>query len=41
MWIYHNVDKEKKNKLESPFKQGYFVPSLVEIGQVGLEKIFF
>ena len=26
------------NKLESPFTQGYFVPSLVEIGPVVLEK---
>ena len=51
IWLYHNVDSENKEKslwgfigssFEEtwiPFTQGCFVPRLVEIGPVVLEKI--
>ena len=51
IWLYYNVDSEKKEKslwefIDSsfeqtwiPFTQGCFVPSLIEIGPVVLEEI--
>ena len=53
IWLYHNVDSENKEKNFMriywffiwtnwiPFTQGCFVPSLVEIGPVVLEKKIF
>ena len=50
IWLYHNADSENKEKnlwefigssfeqTWNPFTQGCFVPSLVEIDQVVLEK---
>ena len=53
IWLYHNYDSENKEKslwefigfsFEQtwiPFTQGWFVPRLVEIGPVVLEKKIF